>query len=114
MTRRTVNQVIEDSIMEGYALLAEGSGSYDDKVKEYRAQNYDVRAWYVVRGSVEERRWVLYGRQKVRATRKQKKVTVDYSAMTVKELRKICSEKKIPKYSKLSKEELVQKLNEAC
>lgn len=113
MTRRTVNQVIEDSIMEGYALLAEGTGNYDDKVKEYRAQNYDVRAWYVVRGSVEERRWVLYGRQKVRATR-QKKVTVDYSAMTVKELRKICSEKKIPKYSKMSKDEIVRVLTVAC
>ena len=36
--------------------------------------------------------------------------TPDYSAMTVKELRKICSEKKISGYSKMTKYQIVEAL----
>ena len=37
---------------------------------------------------------------------------MDYSKMTVKELKKICKERKLKKYSKLKKKELVSLLNE--
>ena len=109
--RRNMNQIIEDSIKEGYVLLAEGTGTYDEEVKKYREEGYDVRYWYTARGPVANRKYVIYGMMKSRKPR-QRKVEVDYASMTVKELRKICSAKKIPKYSKMSKEEIIQKLKE--
>lgn len=113
--RRTTEQMIEKSINEGYELLAQGTGKYDDNVEEYRRLGYDVRAWYLdkVDGIVV---WRLYGKLKVRKPRTSKKAEpkVDYSALTVKDLRKICSEKKIAGYSKLNKEQLIERLSAAC
>lgn len=37
---------------------------------------------------------------------------MDYSKMTVKELKKLCKERKLKRYSKLKKKELVSLLNE--
>lgn len=106
MTRRTTQQVIEDSIKEGYELLENGVGSYDAAVDKYRMEGYDVRAWYVSRGTT--RSWNLLGKVKQPRHSKQKKV--DYSSLNVKQLKELCKSKKVAGYYKMSKSEMIEML----
>lgn len=106
--RRTVEQMIEKSINEGYEMKTEGTGkdSCESSLAYYRSLGYDVRTWYKERTG--EYPWVLYA--KMKSHKNQIKPTVDYSSMTVKELRVLCKTHSIPHYYKKSKQELVEAL----
>lgn len=113
--RRNSEQMIQKSIEEGYVFLLSGDGKYDlfyeSKFEGYKADGYDVRSWSLKRED-GTRYWVIYG--KMKAPRSRKKIfSINYNALTVKELRKLCSEKKIRNYAKLSKAEIIERLNSA-
>lgn len=107
---RTLDQMIEKSISEGYELLSDGNGKYDEAVEHYRAQGYDVRAWYLSKKAAYKS-WVLYGKKKSPRGRKATKQTVNYEALTVKDLKKKCQQYKIAGYSKMNKLQMVEVLS---
>lgn len=118
--KRTTMEMIKASVEAGYEFKAEGMGKYDDRYrrleKQYRDEGYDIKSWYV-KNDEGERMWVLYAKKRVRKSTTPKKVDtpiIDYSSMTVKELRKLCSEKKISGYSKMSKDAIVEALKSVC
>ena len=114
--KRTTDEMIKDSVARGYEFFEEGYGKQEEsKLNEYREQGYDVKAWYVPSDVEGTKKWVLYAKKKVRrVTKSEKRVTVmNYSSFTVKELRKLCSEKKISGYSKLNKNDMILKLMKA-
>ena len=112
---RNVENSIKQAISEGFVLTDTGYGSYIESEKQYRERGLIVVSWYVPSDREGERKFELYTREK--KVRRSKKVggitliqTPDYSNMTVKELRKICSDKKISGYSKMNKQKIVEVL----
>ena len=108
-----VASIVEKSIEEGFVFLAEGTGRYDEIFQAKRSEGYVVRAYYTsLAGNEEERTWVMYGREKLRrASNIQELPAIDYESLTAKELRKLCSEKKIRGYGKMKKSEMIEALS---
>lgn len=125
-----VRASIQKAIEAGYEFLGKGVGSQDEALESFRSQGYDVKGWYTTYQR-DNMMWIMYGKKK--GQRKSKKSetqhamfttdsftgktyyhgfseSVDYSTMTVKELRKICSDKKIAGYSKMNKQQIVDVL----
>lgn len=113
MKRRTTAQVIMDSIKEGYVVLREGTGSYDEAVAEERAKGYDVRYWYV-KNEDGTKGYIIYGKKLAKKSRGKKSepvvTMVYYDQMTLKELKEIAKKKSISGYYKMKKNELVDAL----
>ena len=112
---KNIENSIKQAISEGFTLTETGYGSYLENEKKYRERGLIVVSWYVPSDREGERKFELYTREK--KVRRSKKIggitlvkTPDYSAMTVKELRKICSEKKIAGYSKMNKHQILENL----
>lgn len=111
--KRTTNQMIEKAINEGYELLENGIGSYEEALQKYRAEGYDVRSWYLV-NKKEEKTWVMYGKKKSPRKRTAKKIQFNFDILTSKELREICKQKKVTKYYKMTKQQMINSLKEVC
>ena len=125
MTREDkVMASVQKAQAEGYEFLASGTGSQNESLESFRAQGYDVRGWYTSYKK-DSMAWIMYGKKKGQRRAKKSEMnlvpmpgieklaelkTPDYASMTVKELRKICSEKKISGYSKMNKDQIVHVL----
>ena len=92
-----VMESVNKAVAEGYVSLGNGTGVYDADLAIYRENGYDVRCWYTLKtGDKSTWQWIMYGRKKAqRRVAEPKKVAIDFDTMTVKELKKLCSEKKV-------------------
>lgn len=111
MTRfEKVDISIKKAINAGYEFLEEGKGTQNDALEKYRAQGYDVKGWYTSYMK-DNMSWVMYGKLKnQRSSDNLITKKPNYAEMNVKTLKKICSEKKIPGYSKMNKQQIIEVL----
>lgn len=112
MKRRTTEEMIQKSLKEGYTLLEVGYGTQDAVLEHYRAAGYDVRAWYVPSDKEGVKKFEAYGRIKSKRGRQKKVDTVNYEKYTVKELKAFCQKYKVPGYSKMNKQKMIEVLKE--
>lgn len=130
-----VEQSINNAINEGFTLTEEGYGNYDSREAYWRSQDKMVVSWYV--GVTEDglKKYELYTRDK--KSRGQKRVGSitkvqnpemvpmpcieefselhpTYESMTVKELREIAKDKGVKNISKLTKSDLIHKIEEVA
>lgn len=108
--KKTTQEVINEMMEKGFSLVETGTGSYFERFNHWKSSGYVVGAWYTGKNPEGERVWEIYVKEKTKSQKKVESPKIDYSALTVKELKSYCQQKKVAKYSKMNKEQMIAAL----